>query len=115
MKLSDQARISMLNAVFGTVTSEVHAPIHVSHVGYSEGVEALGETISALDQQIQAAQGNPGATTAKEQARLSLCVIGVEVIGAIKAYCAVAQDPEPVASWTTLSLVLSQASAAIVR
>ena len=31
---------------------------------------------------------------AKEQARLSLCVISVEVIGAMKAYGAVAQDPE---------------------
>ena len=94
MKLSDQDRISMLTAVFGTVTSEDYAPIYASHVGYSEGVEALGETLTALDAQIQAAQGNPGATSAKEQARLSLRIIAVEVIGAIKAYCAVAQEPE---------------------
>jgi len=94
MKLSEQARISMLNAVYGVVTTEDHAPIYASHVAFTEGVEALGETITALDAQIQAAQGNPGATTAKEQARLGLCAISMEVIGAVKAYCAVAQDPE---------------------
>ncbi len=84
----------MLNAVYDTVTSEANAPIHAAHVAYSEAVEALGETLSALDQQIQAAQGNPGATTAKEQSRVSLCSVAAEVIGAIKAYCAVAQEPE---------------------
>ena len=94
MKLSEQARISMLNAVFGVVTTEDYAPVYSSHVAFTEGVEALGETNAALDAQIQAAQGNPGATTAKEQARLGLCAIGMEVIGAMKAYCAVAQDPE---------------------
>jgi hypothetical protein len=94
MKLTERDRIAMLSAVFGTVTSEQHAPIHKSHVAYSEGVSALGETLTALDSQVRAAQGNPGATSAKEQARLGLCAIAVEVIGAVKAYCAVAQEPE---------------------
>ncbi len=94
MKLSDQDRIAMLSAVFGTVTSEDHAPIYASHIGFTEGVEALGETLTALDTQVRAAQGNPGATSAKEQAKLSLCAIATEVIGAVKAYCAVAQEPE---------------------
>ena len=55
MKLSEQTRISMLNAVYGVVTSEDIAPIHASHVAFTEGVEALGETITPLDAQIQAA------------------------------------------------------------
>ena len=84
----------MLNAVYGVITTEDYAPVYSSHVAFTEGVETLGETITALDAQIQAAQGNPGATTAKEQARLNLCAIAVEVIGAVKAYCAVAQEPE---------------------
>ena len=117
MKLSDQARISMLSAVFGTVTNEVNAPIHAAHVAYSEGVEALGETLSALDAQIQAAQGNPGATTAKEQARVSLCAVAVEVIGAIKAYCAVAQDPELLAkvSFTASTICAGKVSEVVAR
>ena len=84
----------MLNAVFGVTTSVGIAPIYAGHVAFTEGIEALGETLTALDAQIQAAQGNPGATSAKEQARLSLCILSVEVMGAMKAYCAVAQDPE---------------------
>jgi len=94
MKLTDQDRIAMLSAVFGTATREEFAPIYVDHIAFTEGVEALGSTLTALDSQVRAAQGNPGATSAKEQARLSLRAIAVEVIGAVKAYCAVAQDPE---------------------
>ena len=52
MKLSDQDRIAMLSAVFGTVTSEDNAPIHESHVAFTEGVTALGETLTALGAQI---------------------------------------------------------------
>ena len=84
----------MLNAVYGNATTEDHGPIHASHVAFTEGLAGLGDILSALDAQIQAAQGNPGATTAKEQARLGLCSIAVEVIGGVKAYCAVAQEPE---------------------
>ena len=117
MKSSDQARISMLNAVYGVVTSEDLAPIHAGHVAYTEGVEALGETITALDAQIQAAQGNPGATSAKEQARLSLCIISVEVIGAMKAYGAVAQDPELLArvSFTASTVCSGKVSEVVAR
>jgi hypothetical protein len=117
MKLTDQERISMLTAVLGTVTSEDHAPIYASHVAYSEGVEALDETLTALDSQIQAAQGNPGATTAKEQARLSLCAVAVEVIGGIKAYCAVAQDPELLAkvSFTASTICAGKVSEVVAR
>ena len=117
MKLSDQARISMLNAAYGTVTSEDYAPVHASHAAFTEAVEALEETISALDQQIQAAQGNPGSTTAKEQARLSLCAIAVEVIGATRAYCAVAQDPELLAkvSFTASTICTGKVSEVVGR
>jgi hypothetical protein len=117
MKLTEQDRISMLSAVFGTVTSEDHAPIYAAHIAFSEGVEALGETLTALDSQIQAAQGNPGATTAKEQARLSLCVIAVEVIGAVKAYCAVALDPELRAkvSFTASTVCAGKVSEVVAR
>ena len=55
MKLTDQVRISMLTAVYGTVTSEDYAPIFAAHVAFSDGVEALGETLTALDSQVQAA------------------------------------------------------------
>ena len=107
----------MLNAVYGVVTSEGIAPIHASHVAFTEGVEALGETITALDAQIQAAQGNPGATSAKEQARLSLCIICVEVIGAMKAYGAVAQDPELLArvSFTASTVCTGKVSEVVAR
>ena len=117
MKLTDQERATMLNAVFGVVTSEDIAPVHAGHVAYTEGVEALGETITALDAQIQAAQGNPGATTAKEQARLGLCVISVEVIGAMKAYGAVAQDPELLArvSFTASTVCAGKVSEVVAR
>jgi len=107
----------MLTAVYDTVTNEVHAPIFSSHAAYSEAVEALGETLTALDSQVQAAQGNPGATDAKEQARLSLCAIAVEVIGGIKAYCAVAQDPELLAkvSFTASTICAGKVSEVVAR
>jgi hypothetical protein len=117
MKLTDQDRIAMLSAVFATVTSEENTPIHESHVAFAEGVTALGETLSALDTQVRAAQGNPGATTAKEQARLSLCAIGTEIIGAIKAYCAVAQDPELLArvEFTASTVCAGKVSEVVAR
>jgi hypothetical protein len=117
MKLSEQVRISMLNAVYGVVTSEGIAPIHAGHVAFTEGVEALGETIMALDAQLQAAQGNPGATSAKEQARLNLCVVSVEVIGAVKAYATVAQDPELLArvSFTASTVCAGKVSEVVAR
>ena len=107
----------MLSAVLGTVTKEEFAPIHESHVAFTEGVTALGEDLTALDTQVQAALGNPGATSAKEQARLGLCAIATEVIGAVKAYCAVAQNPELFAKvdYTASTVCVGKVSEVVAR
>jgi len=84
----------MLTAVFGVVTADQYKDIYQDHVAFSEAVDSLADTLTAIDAQNQVAQGNPGASNVKEQARLRLCACACEVIGAIKAYCAVASDPE---------------------
>lgn len=94
MRNSDQARVSMLNAVYGVATSEKYQHVWKDHLAYAEGIETLGETLAAIDAQNQVAQGNPGASTVREQCRLALCAIACEAIGAIRAYCAVVPDPE---------------------
>jgi len=94
MKLSVQDRIRMLNAVYDTLTRADYAPVYASLAAYAEGVAALGATLTALDERIRATQGNPGAGSAKERARQTLLNLAVEVIGAIKAYCAVTQNAE---------------------
>jgi hypothetical protein len=94
MRLSDQNRVAMLTAVFGVVTSEQYQPVYADHLAFSEAVDSLSHILTAVDAQNQVAQGNPGASNVKEQARLGLCACACEVIGAIKAYCAVASDPE---------------------
>ena len=78
---------------------------------------ALGSTLEPLETQVRAAQGNPGATSAKEQARLALCAIATEVIGAIKAYCTVAQDPELLAKvdFTASTVCAEKVSEVVAR
>jgi hypothetical protein len=54
----------------------------------------LGDTLSAIDEQNQIAQGNPGASGLKIQARAALSAVACEVIGGVRAYSAVVSDVE---------------------
>src|SRR5262245_13060741 len=92
MMTTDQNRINMLTTVQGVLTK--HQTTWQAHVAFSEGVEALAESLTAIDAQAQVAQGNPGASDAKELARQELCTAACEVIGALRAYAAVNADPE---------------------
>jgi hypothetical protein len=87
------------------------------HVAFSEGVEALSDALSAIDEQNQVAQGNPGASDAKELARQVLCAIACEVIGALRAYSAVVPDPELAAKvdYTASTVTAGKASDVVAR
>ena len=64
------------------------------HEAYSEGVDALAEKVSQIDDQLEIAQGNPGAKELKEAARKSLGASVCEVIGAVGSYATKNADPE---------------------
>jgi hypothetical protein len=63
-------------------------------VAFSEGVDALAESLTLIDEQSQLAQGASGATSVKEAARQALSLAITEVTGALRAYAAKAADPE---------------------
>src|SRR5690349_12870718 len=92
MKTTDQNRINMLTTVQGVLTK--HHTTWQAHVAFSEGADALAESLTAIDAQAQVAQGNPGASSAKELAKQELCDAACEVIGALRAFAAVNADPE---------------------
>jgi hypothetical protein len=107
----------MLNATLGVLNNETNKPIWNDHEAFSEGVMALTESIAAIGEQTQLAQGNPGASGAKEQARLALCKAGCEIIGAVRAFAAVNADPELAAkvAYTESELTAGKANEVVTR
>src|ERR1051325_6905655 len=94
MRTTDQNRVNMLNATLEAINDPKHSDAWKDHVAYGEGVDALTETLGAIDWQSQVAQGNPGASDLKEQTRATLNKCASEVIGAVRAYAAKNADPE---------------------
>jgi hypothetical protein len=65
-----------------------------SHEAFADGVEALGEKLSEIDEQVDIALGNPGAAQLKERERKDLGTSVCEVIGAVRSYATKNDDPE---------------------
>lgn len=115
VRTTDQNRVTMLNSVLGVANNFKN--VWKDHVAFADGVAALNDARVAIDAQNQIAQGNPGASDAKEQARLTLCRLACEVIGAVRAYAAVNADPELAAKvdYTESDVTGGRASEVVVR
>ena len=82
----------MVTATSGVI--EKYKKTWKDHEAFAEGVEALAEKVSQIDEQVEVAQGNPGAKQLKDLARQNLCTSVCEVIGAVRSYAAKNADPE---------------------
>jgi hypothetical protein len=92
MRRTDQNRINMITATANVI--EKYKTAWQDHEAFADSVEALGEKVSQIDEQVEISQGNPGAAQLKEQVRKELCACGCEVIGAVRAYATKNEDPE---------------------
>ncbi len=92
MKITDQNRVNMVTATSGVI--EKYKSIWKDHEAFAEGVDALDQKMEQIDEQLEHAQGNPGAKELKELARKHLCTSACEVIGAAGSYATKNSDPE---------------------
>jgi hypothetical protein len=92
MRTTDHNRINMVTATSGVI--QKYKNTWKDHEAFAEGVETLGEITVATDEQIEIAQGNPGAKKMKETVRKNLGTSACEVIGAVGSYATKIYDPE---------------------
>ncbi len=82
----------MVTATAGVI--EKYENAWQGHEGFTDGVEALGEKQDQVEEQMDIAQGNPGASQMKERLRQELATAAFEVIGALRSYATKNHDPE---------------------
>jgi hypothetical protein len=105
----------MLTTVSGVI--EKYQSVWKDHEAYSEGVDALAENQSQIDEQKQIVEGNSGAADAKELARQALATAASEVIGAVRAYAVKNADAELQAkvNYAPSEITSGKASDAVAR
>ena len=115
MKTVVNNRINMITSVAGVL--ENHKDTWQDHVAFADVVTRLTEKSDQIAEQTQIAEGNSGASEAKELARQQLGLAAEEIIGAVISYASKNSLPQLAAKvgYSPSALLAGKAGAVVTR